>query len=89
MAPYEVLFHREASKELLQLPGPFYRRIRAGLTELQVDPRPRNAGKLRGHDDLWRMRFGRYRVIYSVDDSSHVVTVLKIALRSEGTYRGL
>ena len=87
--PYEVLLHREASKELLELPGPIYRRIQAQLIELQTEPRPRRAAKLRGHDDLWRMRFGRYRVIFHVDDSEHVVTVVRIALRSEATYRGL
>ena len=87
--PYEVLLHREASKELLGLPGPIYRRIQAQLIELQTEPRPRRAAKLRGHDDLWRMRFGRYRVIFHVDDSEHVVTVVRIALRSEATYRGL
>ncbi len=87
--PYEVLLHREASKELLELPGPIYRRIQAGLIELQTEPRPRRAAKLRGHENLWRLRFGRYRVIFHVDDSEHVVTVVRIALRSEATYRGL
>lgn len=87
--PYEVLLHREASKELLGLPGPVYRRIQSGLIELRSDARPRRATKLRGHDDLWRLRFGRYRVIYHVDDAALVVTVVRITLRSEATYRGL
>ena len=87
--PDEVLLHREASKELLELPGPIYRRIEAELIELRTEPRPRRAAKLRGHDNLWRLRFGRYRVIFHVDDSKHVVTVLRVALRSEATYRGL
>ncbi len=87
--PYEVLLHREASKELLELPSPTYRRIQAEPIELQTEPRPRRAAKLRGHDDLWRLRLGRYRVIYHVDDSEHVVAFVGIALRSEATYRGL
>ena len=87
--PDEVLFHREASKELMELPGPVYKRIQAGFIELQAEPRPRRAAKLRGHDDLWRIRFGRYRVIFHVDDSEQVVTIIRIALRSEATYRGL
>ena len=44
--PYEVILHREASKELLELPGPVYRRIQAGLIDLQTEPRPRGQPNL-------------------------------------------
>mgnify|MGYP001589732467 FL=1 len=38
---------------------------------------------------FWRVRAGRYRVIYAINDSERVVVVVRVARRSEGTYRGL
>jgi mRNA-degrading endonuclease RelE of RelBE toxin-antitoxin system len=37
--------------------------------------------------DYWRLRVGDLRVIYLVDDAGSVVVILKVARRSESTYR--
>ncbi len=86
---YELLIHREAEKELSGLPNDVYRRIYRNLLSLKQHPRPRNSTKLKGRDDLWRLRVGRYRLIYQIDDDRRVITVLRVALRNERTYRGL
>lgn len=39
-------------------------------------------------DDLWRIRIGDYRVIYTIKDAELVVLALRIAHRSE-VYRGV
>jgi mRNA interferase RelE/StbE len=44
--------------------------------------------KLSGHDILWRVRAGDYRVIYEIHDDHRVVIVLIVAHRRE-SYRGL
>ena len=85
--PYELLVHREARKVLLELPGEIYRRIYRHLSKLKQQPRLRQAAKLKGREDLWRLRVGRYRVIYQIDDLKQVVTVLHVRLRNERTYR--
>jgi len=36
---------------------------------------------------LWRIRVGDLRVIDSIDDAGRLVIVLKVARRSESTYR--
>ena len=36
-----------------------------------------------GEDNLWRIRIGDYRVIYTINDQSRVVTILLIAHRRE------
>ena len=43
--------------------------------------------KLKGHKDLFRVRVGRYRVVY-FDDGKDVM-VRFIAIRNESTYRDL
>lgn len=37
--------------------------------------------------DFWRLRIGELRVIYTIDDGSNLVIILKVARRSESTYR--
>jgi Plasmid stabilisation system protein. len=37
--------------------------------------------------NFWRLRIGDLRVIYLVDDAASLVVVLKVARRSESTYR--
>ena len=36
---------------------------------------------------MWRVRVGRFRVVYEVYADMLVVVVLKVALRDEATYR--
>ena len=37
--------------------------------------------------DFWRLRIGDLRILYSIDDGADLVVVLKVARRSESTYR--
>jgi mRNA interferase RelE/StbE len=86
---YELRIHREAQKELLELPNEVHNRVYQQLLELQREPRPRQAVKLKGREDLWQLRVSKYRVIYHVNSPQQVVTVLKVTLRNERTYRNL
>ncbi|MCC6494174.1 MAG: type II toxin-antitoxin system RelE/ParE family toxin [Pirellulales bacterium] len=51
------------------------------MDSLRSDPRPDGAARLVGSDNLYRMRVGDYRVIYSIDDANNVVDVLRYANR--------
>lgn len=55
---------------------------------LAIDPRPVGTVKLKG-TDFWRLRVGDLRVVFLVDDASSLVVILRVARRSESTYRGL
>ena len=37
--------------------------------------------------DFWRLRVGDLRVVYLIDEAAEVVVVLRVARRSESTYR--
>jgi mRNA interferase RelE/StbE len=39
--------------------------------------------KIKGERDLWRIRVGDWRVIYSIDDSAKVVDLVYIRHRSK------
>jgi mRNA interferase RelE/StbE len=79
---YRVLILRRAQRELAQLPTEVYERIRDAIRALAEDPRPPNGLKLTGRTG-WRMRVGDYRMIYEIDDSQQVVTVLHVGHRRD------
>jgi mRNA interferase RelE/StbE len=39
--------------------------------------------KLHGTDNLWRIRVGDYRIIYSIDDGNRIVDVSAVRHRSD------
>ena len=62
---------------------PIRTRVFRRIERLGLEPRPTGCRKLEGAEDLWRIRIGDYRIIYSVDDSKHVVDISAIRDRSD------
>lgn len=65
-------------------------RLKKALLTLKNYPVPikeYDIKKISGEDDTYRLRISRYRIIYDVDWDNRVITVLKIDMRSESTYR--
>lgn len=87
MATYRIEFRQAARRALADLPTAAQRRLDAAILGLAQDPRPRGCKKLAGEADLWRIRVGLYRVVYTVKDDVLLVLVVKIGHRRE-VYRG-
>lgn len=83
MPSYRLEISRTAEKQLRKLPRREQERVVATILPLATDPRPRGSRKLSGYDDVFRLRVGRYRVLYSVEHRRLVVIVLKIGHRRE------
>jgi mRNA interferase RelE/StbE len=83
MADYAVTFARSARKELERLEEPLCSRILSRIRSLTRIPRPDGCRKLQGSTDLWRIRIGDYRVLYSVDDTEQVVDIIAVRHRSD------
>ena len=79
---YEVEFLPSAVRALAKLDHAVQRRIARRIDRLAVDPRS-GAVKLRGADDVWRVRVGDYRVLYSIEDKRLVILVIKIGHRRD------
>ncbi|NJO41356.1 MAG: type II toxin-antitoxin system RelE/ParE family toxin [Cyanobacteria bacterium CRU_2_1] len=75
MNEYQITFARSARKELESLTVELNNRIFPKIKALATEPRPSGCTKLVGEDDLWRIRIGDYRVIYSVDDTKRVIDI--------------
>jgi mRNA interferase RelE/StbE len=81
---YKLSIKPSAAKELEALPTlPLRRRAVAIIHGLAQDPRPQGSVKLAGSVNAYRIRFGRYRILYSVSDHIRIVSVERIAHRKE------
>ncbi len=80
---YRVEFEKNAHKELKKITYETKVRLLNYIQKLAVNPRPVGCKKLVGQQDMWRIRVGNFRIIYSVFDSTLLVLVIKIGQRKD------
>jgi mRNA interferase RelE/StbE len=83
MSRYKIEISGTAEKQLKKLPRDDQRRVARAMVGLGDDPHPLGSRKLTGYDDVYRVRVGMYRVIYSVSGRQLVVIILKIGHRKD------
>ncbi len=83
MARYRLLIKPSAVKEIEAIPTKQdRRRVLTRIGALADDPRPPGCQKLSGASK-YRVRQGRYRILYEVRDDRLVVTVVRVAHRKD------
>ena len=83
MAKYDITFARSACKELEALDATVVNKLFPKIEGLSQYPRPKNSIKLKGGGNLWRIRIGVYRVIYTIDDENKLVDIIAVRHRKE------
>jgi len=83
MASYRIEVSATAERQIRRLPHPDQIRVLRVIQALSADPRPPGCRKLSGYDDVFRVRIGRYRVLYSIEDRRLIVIVLKVGDRKD------
>ena len=88
MARYRLVIKESAAKEIEKVGQKQDRqRIIERIHSLAENPRPFGCEKLSGRQELYRVRTGRYRIVYSILDQELVVSVVKVGDRKD-IYRG-
>jgi mRNA interferase RelE/StbE len=82
MADYRVFFKRSVEKDFWHIPKKDVKRILNRIKLLEKDPRPRGCEKLTGQD-RYRLRQGRYRIVYSIQDQELTIWVVKVGHRKD------
>ncbi|MEK7353015.1 MAG: type II toxin-antitoxin system RelE/ParE family toxin [Chloroflexota bacterium] len=85
MAGYKVYFRESVEKDFRSIPKQDLRRILRRIASLAADPRPPGCEKLTGQE-RYRVRQGRYRIVYSVQDRETTVWIVKVGHR-KNVYR--
>jgi mRNA interferase RelE/StbE len=86
--PYVIQFKNSALKVLYKLPKERAHPIAYAIDALGKNPRPQGCKKLKGLDNLYRIRVANYRVVYQIYDKVLIVLVVSIGDRKE-IYRNL
>ena len=84
MAAYRILLKKSATREIDSLPSREVRqRVLDRINALAINPRPPGCEKLAAHDDRYRIRQGRYRIVYEIHDREVLVVVVRVANRKD------
>jgi mRNA interferase RelE/StbE len=83
MAKYKLEISRTAEKQLKKLPKGDQVRVVTAILSLASTPFPPGMRKLSGYDDVYRIRVGNYRILYSVSATALIIIILKVGHRKD------
>ncbi|WP_372655262.1 type II toxin-antitoxin system RelE/ParE family toxin [Halobacteriovorax sp.] len=83
MANYKIEITSTAEKSLKKIPKKDLKKVVEAIQVLAISPFPSGCRKLKGEEDVYRVRQGNYRIIYEVIDNKLIVLVLKIGHRKD------
>jgi mRNA interferase RelE/StbE len=82
MGKYRIYFRESVKKDFKPIPKKDAIKILQQIDSLIVEPRPSGCEKLT-NQEKYRIRQGRYRIIYSIQDDEHTVWIVKIDHRKD------
>lgn len=88
MASCNVILKPSVEKDLRALPTSVRKRVLKRIEALADDPLPHGSLKVAGSEQLYRIRVGEYRVVYTVAAGARQVIVYYVRHRRD-VYRSL
>jgi mRNA interferase RelE/StbE len=82
MAEYKIYFKESVEKDFSTIPKKALQEILRRIRTLAKDPIPQGHEKLTGQE-RYRVRQGRYRIVYSVQDKELTVWIVKVGHRKD------
>jgi len=82
MDEYKILFKKSVWKDFQSIADKDLKRILKQIQSLSINPRLPGCEKLSGQE-RYRLRQGRYRIIYSIQDDALTIWVIKIGHRGD------
>jgi mRNA interferase RelE/StbE len=83
MASYKIEVSATAERQIRKLSRDNQIRVLRVIQGLAGNPHPPGARKLRGYEDIYRIRVGTYRVLYSVETGRLLIIILKVGHRKD------
>ncbi len=77
---YQIIIKKKAKKFIDKLPKNEKLRIVSAISLL---PNGEDIKKLKGQDDIFRLRVGAYRIIYTIDNGKCVIFVIGAGNRGD------
>ena len=80
---YRIELVRDAEKFIRNQNKALQTKLIAILRKLAENPRPPKATKLKGLYELYRVRVGSYRIVYTIEDQKLLILIVRIAHRKD------
>jgi mRNA interferase RelE/StbE len=80
---YILRYEKRLLKDLDRIPNKDLVRIDKTIQSLALQSQPVGVKKLVGEENLYRMRQGDYRIVYTVDHKAGVVNILGVRHRKD------
>jgi mRNA interferase RelE/StbE len=77
---------RRQLKKLAKKDRAAFQSVSDGIESLADWPETRRVRALRSHESGYRLRLGRFRVLFDVDETRRIVLVREVVKRNERTY---
>jgi mRNA-degrading endonuclease RelE of RelBE toxin-antitoxin system len=83
----DIEWKYKARKQLKKIPATYQAAIVEAVDTLQCDRKDwRNVIELKNHQYDYRLRVGRYRVLFNFEAAIEIVTIEEVKKRDERTY---
>ena len=82
MAAYKIFFKKSVEKDFSSIPKKDLKATLDRIDALGENPRPQGCEKMTGRQ-RYRLRQGRYRILYSIQDDELTVWVVKVGHRKD------
>lgn len=83
MPIYRIEVSATAERQIRRLDRDDQLRVLRAVRDLAAEPRPRGCRKLRGYEDVFRIRVGLFRVLYSIEKERILIILLKVGHRKD------
>ncbi|HUY84991.1 MAG TPA: type II toxin-antitoxin system RelE/ParE family toxin [Candidatus Dormibacteraeota bacterium] len=89
MASYSVKIKNSAQKEIRKLPSKELRaKVISIINGLYINPVPDEAKKIKGSNNIYRIRQGTYRIVYQIHKKELLIMVIRVRHRKDA-YKNL
>lgn len=85
---YRIQFLPSVLKDIRRLPQNVLTMLQTRIDGLAEDPFPQGVMPIKGYDKHYRIRIGQYRIVYAVETTIRIITVIRIGHRKD-VYRKL
>jgi mRNA interferase RelE/StbE len=86
LAEWTWTFSKQASKDFKVLDKKLQKKIRKSLDQLVQQSPSCDVCKLKGEDNLWRLKLGNWRILFTKEHEVFRVLVIEIVRRTTTTY---
>ena len=83
MVSFRIEVSATAERQIRQLQRRDQLGVLRAIRDLAAVPHPRGCRKLRGYEDVYRIRVGTFRVLYSVEAERVLIIILKVGHRKD------